>query len=98
MIGRTRRNKGEAEEAIETTESGDPGRYDRGMARAVEPEDLEDFEAEYRPLVDRLRHMDWPEVPSDVRDRCWHEFQEMMRKSGAGPTSGRKGDPSSGEA
>jgi len=39
------------------------------------------------PLVRRLRNLKWPEVPPDVRERCWREFQQMMAASGL-----RRGD------
>ena len=51
--------------------------------REVAPtrEHLEDFEADFEPLVARLRNMEWPQVSSDVRDRCWQDFQRMMAES-----------------
>lgn len=44
-------------------------------------DELEDFEHEHEPLVRRLRDMDWPRVPADLRERAWREFQ---RRTGAG--------------
>jgi hypothetical protein len=57
----------------------------------------EDYEEEFEPLVDRLRHLKWPEVPSDVRERCWQDFQQMMSDSGLIPSGGSPVGESSGE-
>jgi hypothetical protein len=29
-------------------------------------------------LVQRLRNLQWDDVSSDVRDRCWREFNRML--------------------
>ena len=46
--------------------------YDRAVGI---DDDLEDFESEHLGLVHRLRTMKWPELGSDLRERCWREFQ-----------------------
>jgi hypothetical protein len=40
------------------------------------------FPYEEEELVQRLRGLEWPEVPSDVRERCWREFSERIANSG----------------
>lgn len=49
--------------------------YDQPMGAEDE---LEDFELEHEPLARRLRSMTWPGLPSDLRERCWREFQERV--------------------
>ena len=31
-------------------------------------------------LVRRLRGLKWPEVPPDVKDRCWEQFRERIER------------------
>jgi hypothetical protein len=45
-------------------------------------DEYEEVEKQYEPLVDRLRNLQWPEVPAEVRDRCWEEFQQIMHDAG----------------
>jgi hypothetical protein len=30
------------------------------------------------PLVDRLQHLNWLEPPTEVKQRSWERFKEMM--------------------
>src|SRR5260370_26377306 len=46
------------------------------------------------PLVARLKKMDWPEVPPDLRERSWIEFQEMMRAKQGEPDEDQGGQAS----
>lgn len=41
-------------------------------------EDGERIWADDDPLVLRLRAMTWAEVPTDVRERCWHEIEKRI--------------------
>lgn len=47
-------------------------------------DDFEDEEDENDPLVQRLRQLKWPEVPAEVRERCWREFQERIARKERG--------------
>jgi hypothetical protein len=42
------------------------------------------FPSEEDELVQRLRGLEWPEIGSDVRRRCWQEFSERIARGGAG--------------
>lgn len=57
-------------------------RREPGLREDGQVDALDDFEMQHEHLVRRLRDMTWPEVPSEVRERCWREFQEMMVDSG----------------
>ena len=35
-------------------------------------------EAEKGPLVERLRHLEWPPVAPDLRERGWERFKKLM--------------------
>ena len=35
-------------------------------------------------LVRRLSQLEWAPVPSELRDRCWHEFEQRITQNGAG--------------
>jgi hypothetical protein len=52
--------------------------------------DNDDFQDEFGPLVQRLQKMKWPEVPADVRERCWQDFQRLV----GGPAEHRSPDRS----
>jgi hypothetical protein len=39
---------------------------------------------EHDALVNRLQHLEWTEVRTDLRERCWDDF---MSKLAAGPKS-----------
>ena len=40
------------------------------------------FPSEEDELVQRLSGLEWPEIPSDVRQRCWQEFSERTARGG----------------
>jgi hypothetical protein len=61
---------------------------DRNHDRQRDSEREAHAEDEDSPLVRRLRNLTWPEVPADVRDRCWREFQKMMAASRLGRDAG----------
>lgn len=62
------------------------GGYHRSVGRNPEhrehDRDDDDLEHAYEPLVERLRNLTWPEVPEELRERCWREFQKMMEGRG----------------
>ena len=35
-------------------------------------------DSEEGPLVERLRHLEWPAVDPDLRQRSWERFQKLM--------------------
>jgi hypothetical protein len=39
-----------------------------------------EVEEEEGPLVERLRHLEWPSVDPEIRQRAWERFQELMAK------------------
>ena len=59
---------GRGEGIREMLDREDPNRVDS---------DHEELE-EDNPLVRRLRHLEWPEVPSEVRERCWQDFVRRL--------------------
>lgn len=36
-------------------------------------------------LVRRLGRLEWAPVPTDLRERCWQEFQQRMSENGGSP-------------
>lgn len=53
--------------------------------RDPEETNIEAVRGDSDELVRRLRHLQWPSVRSDVRDRCWQAFDRRL--------AGRPGEP-----
>jgi hypothetical protein len=39
------------------------------------------LKAEEGPLVERLRHLEWPPVESDLRERSWERFKQIVAEN-----------------
>jgi hypothetical protein len=42
------------------------------------------LDAEDGPLVERLRHLEWPPVEPELRERGWEQFKQLMKEKEGG--------------
>lgn len=44
------------------------------------------------PLADRLHRLQWPNISSDVRERCWEKISDAIEELGDEPPPPAPGD------
>lgn len=59
----------------------------RMIEERVHGTETEQADRESDPLIDRLRQLDWPNVPDELRQRSWERFRSMIAEqpNGAPP-------------
>jgi hypothetical protein len=45
------------------------------------------WQVEGDELVRRLSKLEWAPVPEELRERCWHDFEQRVTQNGNGPVA-----------